>query len=172
MSRLDHLWAEWRGQYVADDTKRVTHDGGCVLCSVVALGLEDPSQVVHVGSEALVIVNAYPYTSGHVMVLPRAHVEGLDELASSARAELFELLHFAVRALEHAYAPHGVNFGANVGRGSGAGIPEHLHIHALPRWEGDTNFMTTIANARVMPESLETTTARLREAFAAVGGLG
>jgi ATP adenylyltransferase len=166
VSGLERLWATWRQEYITGlttDTSRPID--GCVLCGVLDLRHEHAEQLVHAGEHAAVILNAYPYTSGHVMVLPYQHRARLTDLDSDVRTELFDLTHRAVAAIERAYSPHGVNFGANLGRGSGAGIPDHLHVHVLPRWEGDTNFMTTVAETRVMPEDLDTTLSRLRDAF-------
>jgi ATP adenylyltransferase len=162
------MWATWRGEYVAAIAGQGSADTGansCVLCGVLELRHTEPDQLVHVGERAAVILNAYPYTSGHVMVLPYDHRARLADLDGDTRAELFDLVARAVAALETAYGPDGVNFGANLGKGAGAGIPDHLHVHALPRWIGDTNFMTTVGGTRVMPEDLEATLARLQANF-------
>ncbi|MGY9074868.1 MAG: HIT family protein [Acidimicrobiales bacterium] len=161
--RLDRMWATWRSDYVADSVRPKHESAECVLCGVLEEGGE---QVIHPGEHASVILNAFPYNSGHVMVLPNTHVATLSDLSPAARAELFELLHLAIEAINGAYSPDGVNFGANIGRGAGAGIPDHLHLHALPRWHGDTNFMTTVGGTRVVPESLSDTAAKVRAAFA------
>ena len=173
MSAFEQLWASWRRDYIeqlAHDKGRSADDSeaACVLCGVLSLRHDDPDQLVHVGAAAAVVLNAYPYTNGHVMVLPFRHVERMSDLEPNERAELFELIDRSVAAIELAYSPDGINFGANVGRGSGAGIPGHLHVHALPRWEGDTNFMTTIASTRVIPESPDVSLGRLRAAFDAL----
>ena len=111
------------------------------------------------------ILNAYPYNTGHVMVLPYAHVANFEDLDVDCRQELFDLVSRSISAIERAYAPDGINMGANLGQGAGAGIPDHLHVHVLPRWDSDTNFMTTVSGTRVLPESLESTLERLRDAF-------
>jgi ATP adenylyltransferase len=160
--RLDRMWATWRSDYVADAARPERRQEGCVLCAVIA---EGDNQTVRSGTHASVILNRYPYNNGHLMVIPHAHVSDLSDLAPDVRSEVFELLNEAVDAVKLAYEPDGVNFGANLGRGAGAGIPDHLHVHALPRWHGDTNFMTTVAGTRIMPESLEETGAKLRAAF-------
>ena len=170
MSAFEQIWASWRREYieqlVSDENRGAeVPEDECVLCGVLSLRHDDPDRLVHVGSSSAVVLNAYPYTNGHVMVLPFRHVERMSDLEAAERAELFELIDRSVAAIELAYSPDGVNFGANVGRGSGAGIPGHLHVHALPRWEGDTNFMTTIASTRVIPESPDVTLERLRAAF-------
>ena len=163
--RLEQLWASWRGEYVTGVAGRANPVGGCILCGVLDVRHEHPDRLVHVGERAGVVLNAFPYTSGHVMVLPFGHHARLAELDTATKSEVFDLVDRSVAAIEVAYSPHGVNFGANLGEGSGAGIPEHLHIHVLPRWTGDTNFMTTIGGARVIPEDLDSTLGRLRDAF-------
>lgn len=160
---LDRLWAGWRAEYVtgaarADD---VVVGDECVLCRVLGEG----SYVVWWGEHVAVILNAYPYTSGHVMVLPRRHLGELEDLDGPEAAELWGAVSDAVRAIKAAYHPQGLNVGANLGRAGGAGVPGHLHLHVVPRWDGDTNFMTAVAETRVMPESLDATSERLRVAW-------
>ncbi|MEO1064776.1 MAG: HIT domain-containing protein [Actinomycetota bacterium] len=162
----EHLWAGWRSEYVAD---AATTDGddrdGCVLCRVIAPDADEQVDVVHRGERMVCILNRFPYVNGHVMVLPSRHVDRLDLLDDDESAELWSMLETAVAAITTAYEPGGVNVGANLGPAAGAGIPSHLHLHALPRWRGDTNFMTTIANVRVIPEAPEVTAAKLRAAW-------
>lgn len=164
---LDRLWAGWRAPYVgatgeagfgADEGGR---GEGCVLCRVLAEG----SHVVWRGQHGAVILNAYPYTSGHVMVLPLRHAGELELLDGPEAAELWSATTNAVLALKAAYTPHGLNLGANLGRAAGAGVPGHLHVHLVPRWDGDTNFMTSVAGTRVLPEALDVTLERLRAAW-------
>ena len=121
--------------------------------------------IVWRGELVFALLNAYPYTSGHLMVLPKRAVRQLDELDDDEYGELWHGVRLATRAVQTAYQPHGINVGANLGRGAGAGIPDHLHVHVLPRWDGDTNFMTAIADTRVVPESLGVTWERVREAW-------
>jgi ATP adenylyltransferase len=116
-----------------------------------------------------ICLNAFPYTSGHVMAMPYAHIDRLAGLPVETAHELIRLAQQTERALERVYAPHGFNFGMNVGQAAGAGVAGHVHLHAMPRWLGDTSFMTTVAETRVLPEELETTWKRLRAAFAALG---
>lgn len=158
---LDRLWAGWRAEYVGASGDEVPHDDGCVLCRVVG----DPAAVVWKGGRVAVILNAYPYTTGHVMALPLRHVADLEAADHDEAAELWTAVTAAVRAIKAAYRPHGLNVGANLGRAGGAGVPGHLHLHVVPRWDGDTNFMTTLAETRVLPESLDATRDRLREAW-------
>jgi len=155
---LERLWAGWRSPYLAEVSR---HDAGCVLCRVV----EAPSQVVHRDDLVAVVLNAYPYTSGHLMVAPRRHVGEIEDLAPEEGAAVWAAVTDAVRALKAAYAPEGLNVGVNLGRPAGAGVPGHFHVHVLPRWNGDTNFMTTVAEARVLPEALPHTYARVRDAW-------
>jgi len=163
---LERLWAGWRGEYVAtaDDA---TQDGdACVFCRILASGLPDgETYVLWRGEKVFAVLNAYPYTSGHLMVMPYRHVGELDLLADDESDELFAAARKAVAAVKQAYDPGGFNLGANLGRAGGAGIPGHLHLHVLPRWNGDTNFMTSVAETRVLPESLATTWQKLSEAW-------
>jgi ATP adenylyltransferase len=118
------------------------------------------------GKHCYICLNAYPYTSGHVMIMPYAHLDRLAALPMDAAHELIDLSQRTERALQQVYSPHGFNFGLNIGKAAGAGVAGHLHMHAMPRWAGDTNFMTTVAETRVLPEDLASTWKRLREALA------
>jgi diadenosine tetraphosphate (Ap4A) HIT family hydrolase len=158
---LERLWAGWRSEYI-DSTGG--DEGGCVLCRVLDADSEE-AYVVWRGRWAAVVLNAYPYTNGHVMVLPVRHVAEPEGLATEESVELWQALARSIRAIKGAYAPDGINMGANLGRVAGAGVPGHFHMHALPRWSGDTSFMTTVAEARVMPESLGSSFAKLRAAW-------
>jgi len=170
---LDRLWAGWRSEYIAGVTADETSPPGadrdeslCVFCRI--LDSDAPAEetfVVWRGERTAAILNAYPYTSGHVLVLPIRHVGELEDLDGEEAAALWAGVTDAVRAIKAAYRPEGVNFGANIGRGAGAGIPGHFHVHALPRWNGDTNFMTSIAEARVLPEALSVTWRKLHDAW-------
>jgi ATP adenylyltransferase len=171
---LELLWAGWRSEYVAQAAAQDTEAGSsseasgreCVFCRIEASGEPCPENgIVWRGPRTLAVLNAYPYASGHLLVMPRRHEGSLSRLEADESAELWELCRQCVSALEAAYAPGGVNLGANLGRAAGAGIPEHLHLHALPRWVGDTNFMTTVGGLRVMPESLAVSWEKLRAAW-------
>lgn len=167
---LEQLWAGWRHEYVraATEEERAGTDGGCVFCRLAASGAPSPENgVVWRGAETFAVLNAYPYASGHLLVLPLRHLGDLDELTDGESSALWAATRAAARALTAAYAPDGLNVGANLGRAAGAGIPRHLHLHVLPRWSGDTNFMTSVAATRVMPEPLEVAWQRLREAWPA-----
>jgi ATP adenylyltransferase len=171
---LENLWAGWRSDYIVQATARERQGGGgavddatqCVFCRLAASGPPSSENlVVWRGERTFVVLNAYPYASGHVLVLPLRHVGGLGELDEAESLELWTATRLAVAAIEGAYDPDGMNMGANLGRAGGAGIPHHVHIHALPRWSGDTNFMTTIGGARVMPETLEVVWEKLTNAW-------
>lgn len=162
---LARLWAGWRSEYISTTTE-APEDDGCVFCRILASDEPDEATYVVWGDERVaVLLNAYPYTSGHVLVMPLRHAGRLDELDPDESAALWSATTDAVRAVEAAYAPGGVNLGANLGKAAGAGVPGHLHLHCLPRWAGDTNFVTTVAEARVLPEALSVTWRKLRDAW-------
>ena len=148
---LDRLWAGWRSEYVTT----AGESDECVLCRILASGDDAAAHVVWRGARCAAALNAFPYTSGHLMVMPTRHVGELEDLDGAEAAELWSAVTDAVSALKGAYRPGGVNVGLNLGLAAGAGVPGHLHVHALPRWNGDTNFMTTAAETRVLPEALE-----------------
>lgn len=162
---LERLWAGWRTEYVSSAGATGPGDDGCVFCRILGSGEpEETTKVVWRGEGVVAILNAFPYTSGHLMVMPVRHVGELEDLDADAD-ELWATVTRAVRALKAAYRPEGINVGANLGRAAGAGVPGHFHVHLLPRWNGDTNFMTSVAEARVLPESLDATWQKLRQAW-------
>jgi ATP adenylyltransferase len=168
VSGLEQLWAGWRNEYVVSTTEaeRAGADGGCVFCAIATSGPPSAENgVVHRGERCYAVLNAYPYASGHLLVLPIRHVEELDSLTGPESEELWATTRAAVSALGRAYSPEGINLGANLGRAAGAGIPRHLHLHAVPRWAGDTNFMTSVAGVRVLPESLTAAWEKLHRAW-------
>ncbi|MGI8492094.1 MAG: HIT family protein [Acidimicrobiales bacterium] len=173
MSSLERLWAGWRAEFVATSgaaqpCERAPGGDQCVFCRILGSGEPDSDTHVlwrHPSGLAVAVLNAYPYTSGHLMVMTCRHVGTPEDLDARESSSLWEGLSSAVAALKAAYQPDGVNVGANLGRAAGAGVPGHLHLHVLPRWVGDTNFMTTVANTRVLPEALSVSAARLREAW-------
>jgi len=170
---LDRLWAGWRSAYVegaTDDPDAPAPWGDdsdhCVFCRIAVSGAPATGNgVLWVGRTVLVVLNAYPYSSGHLMAIPKRHVGSLGELTEEEAAELWSAARTGVAALEAAYRPEGINLGANLGEAAGAGIPKHLHLHAVPRWRGDTNFMTAVADTRVLPETLATSWERLTDAW-------
>ncbi len=169
MTGLAHLWAGWRLPYIAadDDERAKGHTPGLTLFEGIEQSdlPDDATYVVWRGERTFALLNAYPYTSGHLMVLPKVGLAALEDLDLDTHDELWRTVRSAVVAVKAAYAPHGVNVGMNLGRESGAGVPDHIHVHVLPRWSGDTNFMTSVAEARVLPESLRDTWQRLVEAW-------
>jgi ATP adenylyltransferase len=165
---LEQLWAGWRDEYVraATETERKGEGDGCVFCAIARSGPPSVDNgVVWRGTRTFAVLNAYPYASGHLLVLPLRHLSELDELSAEESSELWAATVAAVEAITTAYAPDGVNLGANLGRAAGAGIPRHLHLHVVPRWSGDTNFMTSVAGVRVIPETLNGAWEKLRPAW-------
>ena len=157
----------------ADRARDPDDPAHCVFCRIAASGPASvETGVLWVGETVLVVLNAYPYASGHLMAVPRRHVGSLGELTDTEAGELWAAARAGVAALEAAYRPEGVNLGANLGEAAGAGIPRHLHLHAVPRWRGDTNFMTTVADTRVLPETLATSWERLTAAWPGGGASG
>jgi ATP adenylyltransferase len=166
---VDHLWSPWRYRYLAEAKK----PEGCVFCSIRADQNDEQNLVVHRGQFNFVILNRYPYTSGHVMVVPYVHAASLLEIPEETATELMALTRAAEACLRTVYRPDGINLGMNMGESAGAGIAGHIHMHVLARWYGDSNFMTTVAETRVVPEDLDVTWRRvvdgLREVLAAKG---
>jgi len=170
VSQLEHLWAGWRQAYIKGETSPQslveTPEGLSIFSAIEQSGLPDEETlIIHRGETCFVLLNVYPYTTGHSMVIPFREVETLTDLTPQEHEELWQLVRTTVQSLEEAYNPDGINVGLNQGQAAGAGIPEHLHVHCLPRWSGDTNFSTTVAGARVLPESLTDTWTRLRKAW-------
>ena len=160
---MDYLWTPWRYQYVTKGAE----PSGCVFCASGSDTAHDKEHlVIHRGAKNFVLLNRYPYTSGHVMVVPYEHAATLEDLPDETLVELIRMARAAERQLRRVYRPEGLNFGFNIGQSAGAGIAGHVHLHALPRWTGDTSFMTSIGETRVLPEDLDTTWERLRKAFA------
>ena len=141
-----------------------THDG-CVLCAIRD-GLDEGNRVVERAELTFTVLNLFPYSSGHVMVVPNRHVADITGLDAAAGAALFEGAQRAVRALEAALQPNGFNLGINTGHAAGAGIADHVHLHVVPRWAGDTNFMPVLADVKVLPEHIDATAEKLRQAYA------
>lgn len=137
--------------------------GECVLCQVIESASAVPTRHVHQGAHAVVVMNAFPYNNGHVLVLPRRHVDRIEELDGDEASEFWDLVTRSNSAIRSAYEPDGVNMGINEGRAAGAGLPDHLHAHVLPRWFGDTSFTTTVAGTRVIPEDLERSAQKIRD---------
>lgn len=158
---MDYLWTPWRYRYITSSADT----GECVFCAAVRAKSDRDCLVVHRGEHNLIILNRFPYTSGHVMVVPYQHVSSLGELGDETLVEMIRLARDCERRLKDIYRPEGLNLGINLGKSAGAGIAGHVHLHALPRWTGDTNFMTVVSETRVLPEDLEVTWERLTQAF-------
>jgi ATP adenylyltransferase len=154
---MDHLWSPWRMKYITDHER----GGMCVFCEA-AKGEDGPANlIVHRGQTAFVILNRFPYTSGHLMVVPFVHQPSIELLGEETRAEMMELVNRSMGMIRAEYNPEAFNLGANIGEAAGAGIAAHVHMHIVPRWNGDTNFMSAIAGTRILPEDLEDTYLRL-----------
>lgn len=157
---MRRLWAPWRRSYIEGDKK-----GGCIFCDALREADGPENLIAFRGGQAFVILNRYPYASGHLMVVPFEHKSDLEQLSRAARAEMMELTARASAVLRAIYKPEGLNLGANIGEAAGAGVREHVHLHLVPRWIGDTNFMPVLGQTRVLPETLEDTYRRVRDAF-------
>lgn len=167
---LEQLWAGWRLDYVqrASAEERAGAPGECVFCRIAASGPPSADNgVVWRDERVFVVLNAYPYASGHLLVLPVRHVADLHELDPAESVAMWGATLGAMTALGTAYDPDGLNMGANLGRAAGAGIPRHVHLHVVPRWSGDTNFMTTVGSVRVLPEALAQSWEKLHGAWPA-----
>jgi len=163
---MDHLWAPWRATYVSE--KSTLNE--CIFCEAAASGDDEANLVVYRGRLSFVMLNRFPYTSGHVMIAPYAHVSRLQQASEEAAGEIMQLSRSGERVLEETYKPDGLNLGMNLGEEAGAGIQQHIHMHLLPRWKGDANFMTSVAYTRVLSEALEESYAKLRRGFVSVSG--
>ena len=163
---MDRLWTPWRYQYISGAAGEKPSDDDCVLCRLARDEESDERNfVLHRAARNYVVLNLYPYTSGHLMIAPYRHEADLDALDKETTDELMDLAKRAQAALRAAYSPEGFNLGMNLGRVAGAGVAGHVHLHALPRWAGDANFMSVVGETRVLPEDLPTTYKRLRELF-------
>jgi ATP adenylyltransferase len=158
---MDYLWTPWRYRYIANASK----DKGCIFCEALAANDDAQTQIVFRGAKSFVILNRFPYTTGHVMIVPYAHVADLAAAEPETLAEMMRIAQRVQTALEKTYHPDGFNLGMNLGRAAGAGVTGHLHLHELPRWSGDANFMTVVGETRVEPEDLATTYEKLRKAL-------
>ena len=161
---MERIWSPWRMAYI-QAAKEQGEDGGCIFCDLPAEGDDVRTMILARGELAFVIVNSFPYNPGHLMVAPFRHVGAFTSLETDELADVDALLARSIRALEQEMEPHGYNLGMNLGRVAGAGIPDHVHWHLVPRWNGDTNFMPVVGQTRVLPELLEETYARLRPRF-------
>ena len=157
------IWAPWRLAYVKNATKDV--EQGCIFCTKPAEDDDQANLIAHRGELCFVILNLFPYTNGHLMIAPYEHVAGLEDVDAATVAEMMALAQRSIRALDEVYEPHGYNVGFNQGRVAGAGVEHHIHMHVVPRWGGDTNFMPVLGDTRVLPEALEDSYAALQGRF-------
>ncbi|HVB34651.1 MAG TPA: HIT domain-containing protein [Patescibacteria group bacterium] len=160
---MDYLWTPWRYRYISEAAR----ESACIFCRALALGDDAQALILLRGRKNFVILNRFPYTSGHCMIVPFAHVPDLAGCDLDTLAETMELTRRVQVVLEGLYHPQGYNLGMNLGRAAGAGVADHVHLHILPRWFGDTNFMTTVGESRLEPEELAVTYGKLRGALAA-----
>ncbi len=162
---LERFSAAWREGYVSSEAAKENSrsDGGCVFCTLAATEISEESGVLAQTEHSFAVLNAFPYGSGHLLVLPRRYLADVKELSAEEYRDFTDLLRRVIEALDAAYGADGMNVGLNLGKAAGAGIPKHLHAHALPRWSGDTNFMTSIGETRVLPESLSSTWSKVHE---------
>ncbi len=163
---MDVLWSPWRYDYIKADKSSTDDSSGCVFCDILKSPASDEEKfILHRAGHSFVILNVYPYISGHLMVVPYAHLADLDQADKEITDELMDLTKHCQTALREAYQPQGFNLGMNLGKAAGAGVAEHFHLHILPRWVGDANFMTAIGETRTIPESLKTTYQKLKSKF-------
>jgi ATP adenylyltransferase len=158
---MEILWAPWRKKYVTSGAK----EPGCVLCRALAEADRPESLVVHLGERDFIVMNRYPYNAGHVMIAPRRHVGTLNDATPEELSDMMALARRLEEVFREVYKPDGINFGMNLGRPAGAGVADHIHLHAVPRWSGDTNFMSVVGGVRVIPEDSVEACAQLRPYF-------
>ncbi len=159
----DIIWAPWRAEFVLGEKEK-----GCIFCNRLKLEDSVKNLIVYRGKQNFVILNKYPYNSGHTMIVPNRHLAHLERLTESEANEFFELTRLTISVLKKALKPHSLNIGMNLGRSSGAGIPEHLHMHVVPRWQGDSNFMPVIGKTKVISVPLETVYDAIKKEFDAL----
>jgi len=159
---MDYLWTPWRFAYVTTASAA----SGCIFCDLPKLGDDTKARIVHRGKHCFIILNTFPYTPGHSMIVPYAHLDELQNLPTDAAQEMMELSQKMESVLRTLYKPDGINLGMNIGKAAGAGVAGHIHMHILPRWVADGNFMTVVGETRVLPESLDMTYQRIRSELA------
>ncbi|MDX6272708.1 MAG: adenylyltransferase [Acidobacteriota bacterium] len=169
---MDRLWTPWRYQYITNDTGEKSGDDeqsstSCIFCTLPRQDSahDERNYILHRARHNFIVLNLYPYTSGHLLIIPYEHTSELDAVAKAATDELMDLAKRAQTLLREAYRPDGFNLGMNLGRAAGAGVAAHIHLHVMPRWTGDANFMTTVGETRVLPEDLPTTYNKLHGKF-------
>jgi ATP adenylyltransferase len=162
---LEHLWCPWRMEYIQSDKNKDI----CIFCNEMSRPDGIENLIIYRGHRAFIILNRYPYTSGHLMVVPNDHLASLELLDTETRSEIMELTAQSMVVLREVYQPQGFNIGVNIGVAAGAGVLDHVHLHVVPRWGGDTNFMSALSDTRVLPEMLESTFERLQNAWGMKG---
>jgi ATP adenylyltransferase len=158
---MEHLFTPWRFSYITVADRAP----GCLFCDLLRREDDVKALIVHRAEHCFIVLNAFPYTSGHIMIAPYAHLDQLAGLPEPASQEMMALTRHAETVMRELYKPDGINLGMNIGKAAGAGVAGHVHMHVLPRWAADSNFMTTVAETRLLPESLETTYARMKGKF-------
>lgn len=158
---MDYLWTPWRYAYVTNAEKTT----GCIFCQLQAAGDDEKVRIAHRGKHCFIVLNTYPYTPGHVMIVPYQHLDELQKLPVEAAQEMMGLSQQMEGVLRRLYQPDGVNLGMNLGKAAGAGVAGHIHMHVLPRWVADANFLTVVGETRMLPETLEVTWRRIKEAL-------
>ncbi len=158
---MDHLWTPWRSAYIQEKRDKTA----CIFCSAAASLNDEENLVLFRGDAVFIMLNRYPYTSGHLMIAPYEHVSQLVQASEGAAAEMMALARRVEQILREVYKPDGLNLGMNLGEAAGAGIEQHIHLHVLPRWKGDANFMTSVGNTRIIPEALQDTYCKLKPHF-------
>ena len=165
---MERLWSPWRSQYI--ESVKSSGDAECVFCAAIDADDDATRYIVHRGKTAFIILNLYPYNNGHLLIIPNRHVASLQVLDTDERLELMNLAASGIDLLTAALGPHGYNLGANLGRVAGAGIEHHIHLHIVPRWNGDTNFMPVLAETKMISESMDATYAKLMACSPAIFG--
>jgi ATP adenylyltransferase len=158
---MDYLWTPWRYAYVTAAEKT----SGCIFCDLPRAGDDAKVRIVHRGQSCYIVLNTYPYTPGHVMIVPFAHLDELQKLPPATAHEMMDLSQRMEKVLRHLYTPDGVNLGMNIGKAAGAGVAGHVHMHVLPRWVADANFVSVVGETRILPETLEMTYGRIKGAL-------
>ncbi len=164
---MDRLWTPWRFEYIRGIDEK---EGGCVFCRIPAEKADPDNLLLHRGRHAFVLMNLFPYTSGHLLIVANRHIAFLEEAGAEELQEIIHLARVCEIALKAEYKPDGFNLGFNLGRAAGAGVAHHLHMHVLPRWAGDSNFVSVLAETRILPETLPCTYKRLLPYFAGLSG--
>lgn len=157
---MEHLWTPWRMEYILSDKQ-----AGCIFCEMLATADGDETLILHRGELGFLVLNKYPYNNGHLMAVPYRHAASLEDLTAAELAEIMALTTLSIRALRRCLQPAGFNIGLNIGKVAGAGVLDHVHLHVVPRWAGDTNFMPLFADVRVIPQTLRETAGMLRGAI-------